>query len=283
MIYALYIFYRGQVCIYEQRFFANDKDGGTSRTNAKLIYGLLSTMKSLAQQVSLSIKGPPPSVSPGKNNLGSTTTAAARTSPGTQPSSGGGTSASNSGTNSAPPSRARRDAQSRSKLQAFNSFTTASYKLHCLEIPTGYFFVCTTPPNALWDMRDHLRHVYQTLFVPYVLRHPSYDIGAPVATLCLDEEERTEDAQGAKRGQERTEQLIGGTRQGGGRGAGGSVPDLAGGGGIEVYSYSTANGAPGVSSKNYSREVYTETRFGREVSAFVARLNRNSNYPQPQI
>jgi len=61
-------------------------------------------------------------------------------------------------------------------FQTFNSFTTSRYKLHCLEIPTGYWFVCTTPASPLIDMRDYLRQLYQELFVPLVIRNPGWDV-----------------------------------------------------------------------------------------------------------
>ena len=60
------------------------------------------------------------------------------------------------------------------KMQAFNSYTTSQYKLHCLEVPSGYFFICTTPPTSYLDMRDYLRAYYQEFFVPLVLRNPCY-------------------------------------------------------------------------------------------------------------
>eukprot|EP00392_Amoebophrya_sp_AT5.2_P003396 g3401.t1 len=103
-------------------------------------------MKSLSQQVARS-------VNPSAVHSASTTST----------SSGGASSSASS-----------QNVQATRSIQAFNSYTTSQYKLHCLEIPSGYFFVCLTEPNSLVDLRDYMRQIYQGYFVPLVLQSPAY-------------------------------------------------------------------------------------------------------------
>nr|CEL70839.1 TPA: sybindin-like family domain-containing protein,putative [Neospora caninum Liverpool] len=61
----------------------------------------------------------------------------------------------------------------------FHAFTTPTYKLHCLETPTGYKFVCLTSPDVP-TLRDSLNHIYVALFVEFVVKAPGYRPSLPV-------------------------------------------------------------------------------------------------------
>ncbi|PFH38214.1 Sybindin family protein [Besnoitia besnoiti] len=61
----------------------------------------------------------------------------------------------------------------------FHAFTTSTYKLHCLETPTGYKFVCLTSPEVP-TLRDSLHHIYVAFFVEFVVQAPGYLPGLAV-------------------------------------------------------------------------------------------------------
>eukprot|EP00397_Hematodinium_sp_SG-2012_P031269 GEMP01033168.1.p1 GENE.GEMP01033168.1~~GEMP01033168.1.p1 ORF type:complete len:168 (-),score=23.90 GEMP01033168.1:1621-2058(-) len=65
-------------------------------------------------------------------------------------------------------------------IQTFNSFSTPKYKMHILETATGYRFVINTDPSTYTDMQKALNHIYCNLFVPLVLKNPSWSLGHPV-------------------------------------------------------------------------------------------------------
>ena len=94
-----------------------------SQEHFRLLHGLLLTMKSLSQQLSLHV----------------------------------------SSTAKSPP-----------RNQAFNSFDMGKTKFHCLELPTGLYFVLVTQINqsSNLDLSEYLRQIYQELYVPLVIRNP---------------------------------------------------------------------------------------------------------------
>ncbi|CAD7962359.1 unnamed protein product [Amoebophrya sp. A120] len=158
LVYSFYVFYRGQKCVYRQDFLQTDSE-------TKLIYGLLATMKSLSQQITEKIQ----IQDPNRSALSKTTT-------------GSGAAHHQHNKPGLVPLAVQPSATSSRNIQQFNSYTTPKYKLHCLEIPSGYYFVCTTEPNALLDMRDYMRQLYQQFFVPLVLQSPDYtELGGTIS------------------------------------------------------------------------------------------------------
>jgi len=63
--------------------------------------------------------------------------------------------------------------------QGMTGFKTSSYNLHLYESPTGYRFVITSD-GTCGDLRPSLRHIYGSLFVPYVLRNPLYTMNSKI-------------------------------------------------------------------------------------------------------
>jgi len=62
----------------------------------------------------------------------------------------------------------------------FYRFTTASYNLHHLEVPTGYKFVLTADAAAGIDLRDLLWRIYADAFCGYAMKNPLYVPGTPI-------------------------------------------------------------------------------------------------------
>mmetsp|Transcript_35834 Transcript_35834/g.78242 ORF Transcript_35834/g.78242 Transcript_35834/m.78242 type:complete len:142 (-) Transcript_35834:152-577(-) len=60
----------------------------------------------------------------------------------------------------------------------FVSYRTDKYKLHYLENPSGIRFVLLSQPNA-GEMREFLKHVYDTCYVEHVVKNPLYSPGEP--------------------------------------------------------------------------------------------------------
>eukprot|EP01068_Selenidium_serpulae_P011754 Selendium_serpulae@DN5720_c0_g1_i1.p1 len=68
----------------------------------------------------------------------------------------------------------------------FNSFTTALYKLHYFETPTGYKFVMMTDPSVA-DMKESMKRIYSDLFVQMVVRNASYEVGSLIESPEFEE------------------------------------------------------------------------------------------------
>lgn len=65
------------------------------------------------------------------------------------------------------------------------SFRTSSYVLHLYEAPTGYRFVMLAEHGA-GDLRPHLKFIYSTIFVEYVLKNPLYEMGTPIECSAFE-------------------------------------------------------------------------------------------------
>ena len=59
------------------------------------------------------------------------------------------------------------------------TFRTSAYALHNLETATGLKFVVTTDPSV-GHLRDVLKKLYATIYVPTVVRNPLYKPGQPI-------------------------------------------------------------------------------------------------------
>lgn len=137
-----------------------------------LVLGVLVTLKSFSQQVSKSAYS--------ENMIG--------------------TSTNNNSRNINPnnPNNPFRLKNPRSLLGSFNSYTTPEYKLHSLETPTNLYFVLTTSPHEILDLREVLKQVYQELFIPLVLRNPDYEqIGTQIVSEKLVDVVKAERASAA--------------------------------------------------------------------------------------
>ena len=62
---------------------------------------------------------------------------------------------------------------SSSSSSSFNSFTTANYKLHYFETPTGYGFACLSSRDVPY-LYEALQHIYVSLFLELILKSPSF-------------------------------------------------------------------------------------------------------------
>lgn len=86
----------------------------------------------------------------------------------------------------------------------FYRFTTASYNLHHLEVPTGYKFVLTADAAAGTDLRDLLWRIYSEAFCGYAMKNPLYVPGTPIECVgfarAVDDMVRTTHAVAASRG-----------------------------------------------------------------------------------
>eukprot|EP00244_Chara_vulgaris_P009615 TRINITY_DN4151_c0_g1_i2.p1 TRINITY_DN4151_c0_g1~~TRINITY_DN4151_c0_g1_i2.p1 ORF type:complete len:155 (-),score=8.92 TRINITY_DN4151_c0_g1_i2:281-745(-) len=61
---------------------------------------------------------------------------------------------------------------------SFRSFRTNTYKLNFMESPSGIKLVLITEPRV-GDLRDTLRHIYNNIYVEYVVKNPLYTPGQP--------------------------------------------------------------------------------------------------------
>lgn len=68
-----------------------------------------------------------------------------------------------------------------------HALKTGSYTLHHLETGSGLRFVLNTDNNA-GDLRPNLRHLYSSIFVEYVAKHPQYNPvdGSPIRLPAFD-------------------------------------------------------------------------------------------------
>jgi len=66
--------------------------------------------------------------------------------------------------------------------QGFFRFSTDSYTLFHLEVPTGYKFVITGD-SAAGDLRPSLWTLYETIFTSYAMKNICYIPGTPIKTV----------------------------------------------------------------------------------------------------
>ena len=141
VVYVLYIYNRHCECIYERDYrrgniagkAASDEDARRgAEEEQRLLYGMLFSMRQFVLRMS------PPVA---ELTADATTTAAAGTTQG-QPQSA---YAFDSG------------------IPQLHCYTTASYRLHSFQAPTGYTFVAITDPNT-----PSLHGKLRALFIPFV-------------------------------------------------------------------------------------------------------------------
>lgn len=77
---------------------------------------------------------------------------------------------------------------------SFHSFCTNSYKLSHMETPSGIKLILVTDPRT-GDLKEALRHIYNNLYVEFVVKNPLCAPGEPfrceLFTAALDEYVRT--------------------------------------------------------------------------------------------
>jgi len=66
-------------------------------------------------------------------------------------------------------------------LVGLRHYTTASYKLHLYETPSGFKFALTTDVNVA-DATPELKTIYAECFVEKVTKNPLYEVGKPITS-----------------------------------------------------------------------------------------------------